>query len=54
MSIGAFLAGLWFILIGVDFLAWVNIDIKLIGLLAFIVGIIWLVDCFHPLTIKRS
>lgn len=53
MSISSLLLAVWLILVGVDWLSWVSIDPKLLGLLAFITGILWLVESYHPLTLKR-
>ena len=44
MSISGLLTGLWFLLVGATWLTWVSIDIKVLGLLAFVVGIVWLVE----------
>jgi uncharacterized membrane protein len=44
MNLPNLLTGIWFLLVGVVWLGWINIDIKILGLLAFIIGIVWLVD----------
>lgn len=53
MSIAALLTAIWFILVGVDWLGWVAINVKLLGLLAFIIGIVWLIDSYYPLKVRR-
>ncbi len=44
MSIANLLLGVWFILVGIDWLGWVSIDIKVLGILAFVVGLLVLLD----------
>lgn len=53
MSVTSVLTGLWFILVGATWLTWINVDLKVLGLLAFIVGLLWIVEQFHPLTVTR-
>lgn len=53
MSISSILLGLWLILVGATWLTWLTIDSKALGLLAFITGILWLVESYHPLTINK-
>lgn len=43
MSIGNILLGLLLILVGIAWLAWVSIDIKLLGLLSFVTGFVILI-----------
>lgn len=43
MNIPNLLLGLWLILVGVDWLTWVSIDIKVLGLLGFITGLVVLI-----------
>ena len=40
MNISNLLLGLWLILVGVTWLGWVAIDVKLLGLLGFITGLV--------------
>ncbi len=40
--------GIWLLLVGVDWLGWVTIDIKILGLLAFVTGIVWLIEGAYP------
>lgn len=44
MNIAGLLTGIWFLLVGATWLTWVSIDIKFLGLIAFIIGVIWLVE----------
>lgn len=53
MSIGSLFLAVWLILVGVSWLAWITVDVKFLGLLGFITGILFLVDSFHPIIIKR-
>lgn len=51
MSISQLLLGVWLILVGATWLTWLTIDSKFLGLFAFIVGILILVDNYHPIKI---
>ena len=42
--IGSLLVAIWLILVGVDWLGWITISIKLLGLIAFIAGLVWLIE----------
>lgn len=53
MSISSLLLAVWLILVGVTWLTWVNIDIKFLGLLGFITGILILVEGVHPITVRK-
>lgn len=53
MSISSILLALFLILVGVSWLTWVNIDIKFLGLLGFVTGILLLVESYHPINIRR-
>lgn len=53
MSISNLLLALWLILVGATWLTWITVDNKVLGLLGFIVGLVILVDSFHPLEINR-
>lgn len=53
MSISSLLLAVWLILVGVTWLTWVSIDIKFLGLVGFITGILLLVESYHPITIHR-
>lgn len=53
MSISNLLLAIWLILVGVTWLTWVNIDIKFLGLLGFVTGILLLVESYHPINIRR-
>lgn len=53
MNISGFLLAVWFILIGATWLGWVTIDMRFLGLLGFITGILLLIDSLHPLVIRR-
>lgn len=52
MSISSLLLGIWLILVGADWLNWISVSKTVLGLLAFILGIVILVDTVHPLTTK--
>lgn len=53
MSIASLLLAIWLILVGATWLTWLSIDSKALGLLAFITGVVWLIDGFRPLNIPR-
>lgn len=53
MSLGNLLLGIWLILVGANWLTWLTVDIKFLGLLAFVTGIILFVEGFHPITIFK-
>ncbi len=53
MSVTSILTAVWFILVGVDWLGWVTVNVKLLGLLAFIVGLLWLIEAYYPLKVRR-
>lgn len=53
MTLSSLLLAIFLILVGVTWLAWVTIDIKLLGLLAFITGLVFLVEGVHPLIIYK-
>lgn len=53
MSLSSLLLAVWLILIGVSWLAWITIDAKLLGLLAFVTGIVFLVEGVHPLVVYK-
>lgn len=53
MSLASLLLGIWLILVGVDWLAWVAISTKFLGLLAFITGLLWLISAYHPINISK-
>lgn len=46
--ISSFLLGLWLILVGSSWLSWITVDIKLLGLLGFITGIVILIEAVYP------
>lgn len=49
MSLSSLLVGVWLILIGSTWLAWITVDVKFLGLWAFVTGIVMLVDNWHPI-----
>jgi hypothetical protein len=49
MSISALLLSVWLILVGATWLGWIAVDGKFLGLWAFVTGIVWLVEQFHPI-----
>ena len=51
MSISSLLLAIWLILVGVVWLGWISIDTKFLGLVAFITGILWLVESYHPIVV---
>jgi hypothetical protein len=53
MSVASFLLGVWLILVGVTWLTWVTIDIKFLGLLGFITGLVWLIEGAAPFYRKQ-
>lgn len=53
MSISSILLGLWLILVGSTWLTWIDVSLKFLGLLAFITGILWLIEAYHPIVVKR-
>lgn len=53
MSLSSLLLGLWLILVGATWLTWLSVDTKALGLFAFITGLVWLIEGFHPITITK-
>jgi hypothetical protein len=53
MSLSSLLLGVWLILVGIAWLGWVVINIKFLGLWAFITGILIIVEGYHPLIIWK-
>lgn len=53
MSVAAILAGVWFILWGLSATGLLAVPGTLLGILAIVVGILWLVSAFHPLEVPR-
>lgn len=53
MSVSILLLAVFLILLGVTWLGWVAVSTPLLGLLAFVTGIVLLVDSFHPIVVKR-
>ena len=43
-----FITAVWLILVGVDWLGWITINIKFLGLVAFVAAILWLVHAVRP------
>jgi hypothetical protein len=53
MSLTHLLTALWFILVGITWLGWVAISSTFLGALAFVVGVLWVVEGYHPVVIGR-
>lgn len=53
MSLSSLLLGVWLILVGATWLTWIDVSAKFLGLFAFITGIVWLIEGFHPITLNR-
>jgi uncharacterized membrane protein len=53
MSLGNLLLGIWLILVGISWMAWVTISIKFLGIWAFVTGIVILVEGYHPIIVYR-
>jgi hypothetical protein len=53
MSLSSLLLAVWLILVGITWLAWVVISTQLLGLLAFITGLVWLLESAHPITVWK-
>lgn len=53
MSLGTILLAIWLILLGITFLTWVNISYQFLGGFAAVVGIILLVEGYHPITLFK-
>lgn len=53
MSLSSILLAIWLLMVGATWLAWVSIDIRFLGLWAFVTGIVWLIESFRPITIPR-
>lgn len=53
MTLSSLLLAVWLILVGVTWLAWITIDVKILGLLAFITGIVFLIESVRPLTVYK-
>jgi uncharacterized membrane protein len=50
--ISSLLLGIWLILVGVSGLGWITIDVKILGLLAFVTGLVILIEGVRPI-LKR-
>ena len=53
MSLSTILLGVWLILVGIVWLGWVVINAKFLGLWAFVTGIIFLFEGYHPITVWK-
>lgn len=53
MSLSQLLLAVWLILVGLVWLGWVTVSSKLLGGLALVTGILWLVEGYHPITVYR-
>lgn len=51
MSLSNLLLGIWLILVGVTWLTWITVDIKVLGLLGFITGLVVLFEGVHPVSV---
>lgn len=53
MSLSNLLLSIFLILLGVTWLAWIVIDTKILGLLAFVTGLAILFESAYPIVYKR-
>lgn len=53
MSLSSILLGIWLILLGASWVGWIDVSLKFLGLMAFLTGIIWLIESFRPITITK-
>lgn len=53
MSLSTLLLGVWLILVGITWLAWVSISLTFLGVWAFVTGIVLLVEGVHPIIVYR-
>jgi hypothetical protein len=53
MSLSQLLLGIWLILVGLTWAAVLSISIKFLGYFGAVVGIVWLVEGYHPITVYR-
>lgn len=53
MSLGSLLLGIWLILVGINWSAWVALSAPFLGLWAFITGIVWLIEGVHPIVVYK-
>lgn len=53
MSLSHVLTAIWFILVGITWLGWITISATFLGGFALVVGIVWLVEGYRPLTVWR-
>lgn len=53
MSLSNLLLGVWLILVGITWLAWVTISTKFLGIWAFVTGIVILLEGYRPITVWR-
>lgn len=51
MNLGSLLLAIWLILVGVTWAGWVAIDGKVLGLVAILTGVVWLIEAYHPIVI---
>lgn len=53
MSLSNLLLGVWLILVGITWVTWVLVDVKFLGLWAFVTGIVILVESVHPIVVYK-
>lgn len=51
MSLSTLLTAIFFILLGITWMGWVAISTMFLGVFAFITGLVWLLEAYHPVTV---
>ena len=51
MNLSHLLTAVFFILLGITWLGWVAVSQTVLGVFALVVGILWLVEGYHPVTV---
>lgn len=51
--VSSLLLGVFLILVGVSWIGWVVIDVKILGLLAFVTGLLILIEGINPTIFRR-
>jgi hypothetical protein len=54
MSLSTLLLAVFLILFGINAIGWVAISALALGIVAFVTGIVFLVEGYHPITILRK
>lgn len=53
MNLSSLLLGIWLVLVGIDRMDWADLSLKFLGVWAFVTGVVWLIEAYHPLKVPR-